>query len=644
MQAPDSLNLRLKALFQLGLASLIPYAWYQFKLRADLLRWQTPARPDSAGKSYPLQPLFDPPSKGTLEETLGTQARHLFKEADEILEGEVRLFGGPPRNLELRPAGGEQHWTDFVSTLPDGEDIKPTWEMGRFGWATTLARAYQLSGDSKYAAAFWRYTEDFLASNPPNQGPHWSSAQEVALRLIALAFCYTIFAASKESSAPRQALLSSSLAAHAQRIPSTLAYARAQNNNHLLSEALGLSTAAALLPEHPQAARWRRLGRRNFLRGLKAQIAGDGSYSQHSANYQRLMLQLALWANLLAKKFAEPLPDWALDKLAASTQWLLNLLDEESGQLPNFGPNDGAYILPLATQPFSDFRPLLQAAGSAFLGRRPLSAGAWDEMALWLSPTLGKNRQPSATSSSPLRLQGKHSWATLRGAHFRGRPGHADQLHLDLWWRGINLAQDAGSYLYTAPTPWDNALSSTRMHNTLTVNGRDQMTRAGRFLWLDWAQAKVLQREENKGGQLVAVSVEHNGYRKLDLLHQRRVRVGAHDAWEVEDRLLSTRGSTSPIPTRLHWLLPDWGWDLVDGALILESPHGHVVLSVTTPSTSLNYSLIRAGEVLLGEAEADPVMGWVSPTYGLKEAALSFIIDCHAPAPLHFLSHWTLPK
>ena len=59
---------------------------------------------------------------------------------------------------------------------------------------------------------------------------------------------------------------------YAERIPPTLGYARAQNNNHLLSEAAALYTAAAVLPEHPGAARWRRLGWRWLQAGLDEQI------------------------------------------------------------------------------------------------------------------------------------------------------------------------------------------------------------------------------------------------------------------------------------------------------------------------------------------------------------------------------------
>jgi len=643
MQAPISPYLKLKALFQLGLPSLIPYAWYQIKLRTGLLIRQTAIPADQSAPSYPLQALFDPPRKDVFAEFLGEEADKLLQEADEILAGGVHLFGGDLKKLDLSPNEHNQHWTNYISQLPDGSDIKPIWELGRFAWATTLARAYQLSGDEKYATTFWRYTDQFIAANPPNQGPHWSSAQEVALRLTALAYSFSIFVLSPKSTASRLERLSASLAAHAQRIPPTLAYARAQNNNHLLSEAMGLYTAAALLPDHPKSTQWRKLGRKTFLDGLKDQIAEDGSYSQHSANYHRLMLQLGLWAYLLAEQLNEPLPASALDQLATATQWLLSLLDEESGQLPNLGPNDGAYILPLTTIPYSDYRPLLQAAGRTFLGRRPLPAGPWDEMALWLSPLQAPKARPIAKRRHPLRLQSGPSWAYLRTAHFVGRPGHADQLHLDLWWRGLNLAKDAGSYRYNAPDPWDNALSSSRVHNTVTVNSKDQMTAAGRFLWLDWAQAKVTQREGNAQGHIIDVSAEHNGYRKLGIRHKRRVKVSPENNWIVEDSLASVRQSKKPIQARLHWLLPDWDWDIFDGEFILDSPKGPVILTVNSPETDVQYSVIHAGKVLTGSAEPDPIMGWASHSYGLKVPALSFIIDCHVPPPLTMQTTWTLP-
>ena len=83
----------------------------------------------------------------------------------------------------------------------------------------------------------------------------------------------------------------------------------------------------------------------------------------------------------------------------------------------------------------------------------------------------------------------ENSWALIRAGRYTRRPFQADQLHVDLWWQGINLARDAGTYLYNGSPPWNNGFAGTAVHNTVTVDNHDQMRRAGRFLWLDWAQA-----------------------------------------------------------------------------------------------------------------------------------------------------------
>ena len=107
------------------------------------------------------------------------------------------------------------------------------------------------------------------------------------------------FSSSPHTTPERVSLLANIFIDHASRIPPTLSYARAQNNNHLLSEAVGLYTAGCALPYHPEALRWRELGWRWFNQGIQSQFSEDGAYMQHSANYHRLALQLALWMRLL---------------------------------------------------------------------------------------------------------------------------------------------------------------------------------------------------------------------------------------------------------------------------------------------------------------------------------------------------------
>jgi hypothetical protein len=310
MDSPNRLSIAFKALRQLGLSQIALYAVYKFGLLSGHYRRVTECRDTrQTASSINYHSLFDFPSPASLLAVLGEDGKsQLLSLADEIVAGNVRLFGAAPVPLQLAFDQPLQHWTAYEKDaslylpLYTGlQDVKFIWEPARFGWAFTLGRAWHLSRDERYAQAFWNYTERFLDANPPCMGPHWVSAQEVAIRLMALAWSGQVFISSQHSTPARQARLAASIAQHAARIPPTLVYARSQNNNHLLSEAIGLFTAGLALPGHPHSPHWRKLGWKWLQRGIKNQVDSYGEYAQHSSNYQRLILQLALWVKPMAR-------------------------------------------------------------------------------------------------------------------------------------------------------------------------------------------------------------------------------------------------------------------------------------------------------------------------------------------------------
>ncbi len=655
----------LRAALELGPAQVLAYAQYRAAMRSGFIP-RSAACQMAAAQNLPshtaqqvaagfvagrLLPLPDP---AALAACLGVQGlQSLLEEADEICAGQVRLFGGPPVLLQLTCPFPLEPWPAYEghSWLGEAGDIKFTWEPARFGWALVLARAYAVSRQARYAQVFWDYTRLFFEANPPGLGPQWASAQEVALRLICLVFAWQIFKNVPGADlAAQSAELSRIVAVHAARIPPSLGYARAQNNNHLLSEAAGLYTAGLALPAHPSANRWRSLGWRWFQRGLQQQIAPGGAYSQHSANYHRLMLQLGLWVKALADQAGQAFPGLSLERLSAAAGWLAGLLDPASGQAPNLGANDGALILPLSTQPFADYRPTLQAAGRAFPAPQnagPLfPPGPWDELGLWLALPPGQALRQLAPAPYPvLRSPSGAAWASLRAEHFTSRPGHADQLHVDLWRAGQNLALDAGTYLYNAPPPWDNALVAAQVHNTVTINGQDQMQRAGRFLYLQPAQGSITERLAGPGGDWERLTARHTGYCRLGVWHVRSLaRLGEN--WQVDDQLLPVAAlGPQTYQARLHWLLPDLDWRLEPHpsglSLFLSSPSLHLELRLAAAGAEPPaYLLARAGQRLAGAGEPDPTSGWVSPTYGHKLPALSLALTTSGPLPLSFSSLW----
>jgi hypothetical protein len=630
-----TVNKLFKAVRDLGPSKLSLYGQYQVGLRSGHYRRVLPSRRDDYDGQPGLPPYAHFPQVSQAQRDL------VLAEADEIRRGSVRLFGGDVVPLNLNAGASSQHWTVLEKALPEG-DIKLIWEPARFGWAITLARAYAFSGDPLYVRDFWDKTLHFLSAHPPNLGRHWQSAQEVAIRLMVLIFCDRVLAAAPSSLRENRRRLWQAVAEHATRIPPTLCYARAQNNNHLLSEAAGLYAAGLYLPSHPQAKGWRQLGWHWLNRGFQGQIIEFGTYVQHSVNYHRLMLQLAVFTDHLRRESgAGDWPGATQARLAEATRWLWALTDPDTGKTPNLGANDGAYVFPLVCLPITDYRPVVSAAARAFLGGEIYDQSGLQEMGDWFNlPTGGMPSTLQPQAPDMLRLSSGSGRAFLRAAQFFDRPSHADQLHVDLWWHGVNLAPDPGTYQYNAPPPWDNALAGTAVHNTLTVDGQQQMTRAGRFLWLDWAQAEVLGHEVDQEGRLAWITAEHDGYRRLGARHQRKLSM-LEDGWLVADRILPFGQPDQRIhQVQLTWLLPDWDWCFdAEDTLGLAGPKFGLKLKISGVD---QLSLVRAGETLHGSITAEPTWGWQSPTYLVKEPALMLIGVISGRLPIEMTSTWRI--
>ncbi|NIS79947.1 MAG: hypothetical protein GTO14_07020 [Anaerolineales bacterium] len=706
------LTLALRAVRELGPGPLVLYALYRVQLRSGWLRWRTrqyswEARP----LSWWLQPgipsdpdrylehraqlarrfftSFGVDFRASLTRLIGEADTKVIEEAREILDGRFRLFGARPVSLGFPPdwhsfapmAGGEnaesvghdRHWTVYdENSLP--ADVKLLWEPARFGGVYPLVRAYHVTGEAQYAKAIWTMLESWRHFNHPNLGPHWFSAQEVALRLMAIVFAMFATLPWIEQDPERLCLYAQTIAVHAARIPPTLIYARAQGNNHLLVEAVALFTAGLLFPEFRQAERWHRLGRRWLETAVVEQIFPDGGYVQHSTNYQRLALQAGLWAARLAEVNEVPLSSDVLDALCRITRCLMALTDHESGRTANFGPNDGAHILPLSTCSGEDFRPTIQAASLALFGRRTIPPGPWDEACAWLgleeetvvisraeaerestngepndgftlAPTLSLEGRGETRSVSQdvfpeaglYFLRGEYSWGMLRCAQFRSRPGHSDQMHLDLWWHGQNAACDPGTYLYNGEAPWDNPLMAAGVHNTLLVDGLEPMKRVGRFLWLDWAQGGFLGSWRSQEGDLEVLAAEQRGYLRQGILHRRTVARVGDDFWLVADDL---QGDGVHVATN-GWLIPDRPWQWEQKQLTLKLWESQAEVRLDGPQGHVG--LYRAGERIAGKEVAGQahLWGWRSRTYAVKEPALRLVHHVEAPLPFRLQTWWT---
>ncbi|MCQ3930998.1 MAG: hypothetical protein DPW16_11120 [Chloroflexi bacterium] len=552
--------------------------------------------------------------------------------ADKILAGYWLYFGnifldiGMPPNWHVNPLTKQTlptdcHWTK----IPDfnSGDIKYIWEANRFSVVYILVRAYAASQDSKYAIAFWQLVDDWAIQNPPQLGANWKCGQEATFRVMA--WCFGLHAFFDHARPEQIMRLVTVIAAHGARIEGNIAYARSQNNNHGVSEGVGLWTIGVLFTELQCAKHWAMMGKQVVDEEIRKQVYEDGTYAQYSPNYQRVMLHGAIWALRLGELNDNRFSDDIYRKVEQSADFLFQLLDHGSGHVPNHGFNDSALILPLNDADINDFRPVIQTA-HYLIHRQRIFAG-FDEDIYWLfgpesigSPILQdilQSRNLSAQIGGYYTLRGEDSWLMVRCASYQARPHHADQLHVDFWWRNINICSDAGTYLYNGGTHWQNGLRITSVHNTVSVDNISQMTPYNRFLWLDWSHGCVNYHDNNywEGSQ--------DGYIRLKrpVTHRRGI-LRHEDVWIIVDELTSN----GPHTYRLHWLIPDMPYKIIHNQIALHTDAGP-------------FYMYCSDSIELERAQESGVQGWRSQYYGQKEPALSLYVTKYQE---HSTFFWTI--
>jgi len=622
------------------------YSWNDRPLETWLKK-DVPSQPESYAQwrrenspNFFFEPLLAERSRsasgGAVEASWNPQLA--VEEAERILNGELKYFAhkfirtGFPPDWHKDPISGikldaSKHWSAISN---EGEvDIKFVWEANRFSMVYTLVRAYDSTQNEKFAEAFWELIESWAESNPPNTGPNWMDGQEAALRLMAWAFGFYAFMDSPSTTPERIAQFTVMVAAHAERIDKNIDYAIFTHSNHTISEAFGLWLVGILFPELKDSEKYLALGCRLLEQEGAAQIFPDGTYSMYSLNYHRFILHIYFWMIRLSELNQSPraASNLVYQRVSTSVDFLSQLIDPETGQMPVYGSNDGALVLPLNNCDFTDYRPLLQLGSYLTKKELPFAPGPWDEDVFWLcggaSPLSQRERarvrekiQSSFPHGGLYLLHDTHSKAILRCTDFRARPSHADQLHVDLWWRGKNIACDAGTYLYSGKGIWRNGLVHTAVHNTVTVDRQDQMKMVSRFTWTDWARGKVLKHDENLW------QGEHDGYRRLPdpVNHKRTVLSLDGDRWLVVDHL----DGKQPHHYALHWLLNDFPFEQRENTIRLSIDSMKYKMQVGLLGEKSMFSVVRA--------DPNSTRGWHSQYYGDKEPAISAMLETDQPS------------
>jgi hypothetical protein len=546
---------RISRLASMGRRELLDRSRQYVTARIDMLRYR-------AGLDFPVE-VTNAASEGhffftaadvpslcvILKETFPAEADDIIRQAESICLHRFSLLG-----LKNLAYGEEIDWHyDVVHAkraprrpwfnvkyldFEEVGDSKITWELNRHQHFVTLAKAYWLTGDSKFVEEIFAQWTHWRRQNPYPIGINWASSLEVGFRTLSWIWTFFLLRDCPLFTTELRKQWKNALGLNGRHIETYLS-TYFSPNTHLLGEALALFFLGTLFPGMRPAERWRRRGWEILQSEAAKQVRKDGFYFEQSTYYHVYALDMFLHARILAELNAVEISP-GLDQVL---QGMLNalLLLGRAGVPPTLGDADGGRLFDPRRNRSEHMIDAL-ATGAVLYQRGDLKsvAGGPREETLWLlgkkgladfdslpavQPFAGSNALPdggfylmSDEISEQQLLIDAGPLGSGNGGH-----GHADALSICLVRKGRHLLMDPGTFEYVGPSGERQRLRSTSAHNTMQVDGRDQADGTGPFSWKNPPCVKV---EQWITGQHFALfQGSHNGYSRLPspVIHRRWV-------------------------------------------------------------------------------------------------------------------------
>jgi hypothetical protein len=383
---------------------------------------------------------------------------------------------------------------------------------------------------------------------------------------------------------------------------------------------------ACSLPGLDGAARWSAESRAILEEEIFTQTYSDGGSREQAFGYHVFALQFAALAAIVAQRSGAPFSPAYHERLGLMFDFTAAMC--EGGPPVLFGDYDDGYVADFG----GDSRNPREwmALGERFLSRerREWTDPAYGETAWWLA---GDDLQAGAETIAP-RLRSRAFPASGRyflqdGRRDRGDAvsvefdcaefgfgaiaahGHADSLAFTLRAFGLEVLVDPGTYDYFSYPEWRDYFRSTRAHNTIEIDGREQSDAVGPFMWGARANCRCTAWQPREGGG--SVEGVHDGYERLPdpVSHRRRLDLDGAPAraLTVTDTLVMK--GRHDVAAYYHFSEESCTVSPVDGAIEAATPRGTVRL---VPDARLTASMQHGA--------TDPIAGWVSRGYHRKTA------------------------
>ena len=332
--------------------------------------------------------------------------------ADRILDGMFDVFALRGAQLGFPPRWNVDPRTGIEAPLVFGKDlnyrdpalvgdIKYLWEPNRHLELVTLAQAWHLTREERYALGCRTLLDSWFSQCPYPRGVNWCVSLEHAVRLVNWSFAWFLLGGDaavifegEAGQAFRQRWLES-IYQHCHFIPRHWSR-HSSANNHLLGEATGLFVGALTWPLWRESAEWARQARAELEREALAQTFADGVNKEQAIWYHHAVADMMLVAGLVARANDRDFGKEYWGRLEVMLEFIASVMDV-GGNVPLIGDADEGVLV--------RFVPEQGGRGRVWVLQRPLPERAM------LRP---RRARPTLTCFAP-------SWRPGRCSS-RGRP------------------------------------------------------------------------------------------------------------------------------------------------------------------------------------------------------------------------------
>ena len=438
---------------------------------------------------------------------------------------------------------------DFLNFAEMG-DHKVIWELNRLQFLVTLAKAYRVTGDERFAAGLKDLWYDWRRKNPYPMGVNWASTLEVAFRALSLLWAAFLLEGTPADSETFQRDTTREIALSAWYISRFLS-TWFSPNTHLLGEGAALLLIGLRYPGLARAGQWRTTGWRIVGQEASRQVRADGLHFEQSIYYHVYALDFFLHARLMAARNGLAIPRELDDTIRAMMSALAQL--SQAGALPRFGDDDGGRLFdPSRNRPEHLLDPLSTGAALFHDGGFKAAVPGLCEETLWLLGPGAAAAFDDVPRTAPPPRSVAFAASGIYAMTLPGPPvsqlfidggelgalsaghGHADALSVQLARQGRLWLTDPGTCAYADGSARER-FRGTSAHNTMAIDGRPQADPKGPFSWGRLPRAQTLRWVAGETFDLFEGC--HSGYERLaDPVTHRRwvVRWGA-GLWLVRD-------------------------------------------------------------------------------------------------------------